>query len=75
MIDTRAGRGRAGLAEGSRVRILGNGLYAGELAVVERLVPGVIPAAFVRTESGGTRRVRTIDLEPVGPDTGGARGE
>ena len=33
--------------------------------VVERLVPGVIPAAMVRTESGKTRRVRTIDLSPL----------
>lgn len=65
VIDTTAGRGRAGIVDGSRVRILGTGLYAGELAVVERLVPGVIPAAFVRTDAGGTRRVRTIDLEPV----------
>jgi hypothetical protein len=30
-----------------------------------RLIAGVIPAATVRTDGGGTRRVRTIDLEPV----------
>jgi len=45
-----------------RVSILGTGLYAGEVAVVERIVAGVIPAADVRTEAGRTRRVRTIDL-------------
>ena len=26
---------------------------------------GLIPSALVRTEAGRTRRVRTIDLEPV----------
>jgi hypothetical protein len=65
-IDPRAGLGRAGLAEGARVRILGTGLYAGEEAVIERLTGGVIPAAQVRTVSGGKRQVRTIDLEPAG---------
>lgn len=65
VINTSAGRGREGIVEGLRVRILGSGLYAGELAVVERLVPGVIPAAVVRTDAGATRRLRTIDLEPV----------
>jgi hypothetical protein len=64
-INTSAGRGRAGLLAGSRVTILGTGLYAGEVAVVERFVGGVIPAALVRTEAGRTRQVRTIDLEPV----------
>jgi hypothetical protein len=66
-IDTRAGLGRAGIAIGSRVTILGTGLYAGELAVVESLTGGVIPAARVRTEAGRTRQVRTIDLEPTAP--------
>jgi hypothetical protein len=58
--------GRSGLAVGDRVRILGSGLYAGELATIERIVVGVVPAAAVRTEAGRTRTVRTIDLEPVG---------
>ena len=66
-IDGTALGGRAGLAVGSRVRILGSGLYAGELATVERLVAGVIPAAAVRTEAGRPRMARTIDLEPA-PD-------
>jgi hypothetical protein len=66
-IDTTAGLGRQGIVVGSRVTILGGGLYAGEVAVVERLVGGVIPAALVRTEAGRTRQVRTVDLEPVGP--------
>jgi hypothetical protein len=65
-IDLSAGKGRAGLAVGGRVRIAGSGLYAGEIAVIERLVSGVIPQAVVRTEAGKTRQVRTIDLEPVG---------
>jgi hypothetical protein len=58
--------GRLGLAAGDRVRILGTGLYAGETAVIERIVGGVVPSAAVRTEAGRTRTVRTIDLEPVG---------
>ena len=61
-IDLTAGAGRAGLAVGDRVRIEASGIYAGEIAVIERLVGGVIPAALVRTEAGGTRRVRTVDL-------------
>jgi hypothetical protein len=64
-IDRTAIVGRAGVAVGSRVRILGSGLYAGELAIVERLVAGVIPAATVRTEAGNARTARTIDLEPA----------
>jgi len=64
-IDVTAGAGRANLKVGGRVRIAGAGLYAGEEAIIERLVAGVIPAATVRTDSGGTRRVRTIDLEPL----------
>ncbi|MBA3235495.1 MAG: hypothetical protein H0T59_05820 [Chloroflexi bacterium] len=64
-IDLNAGLGRKNLAVGARVRINGSGLYAGEEAVIEQLVAGVIPAATVRTDSGGTRRVRTIDLEPI----------
>jgi hypothetical protein len=64
-IDLNAGRGKAGLAVGDRVRITGSGLYAGEAAVIEKLVSGVIPAALVRTEAGRTRQVRAIDLEPL----------
>jgi len=64
-IDVTAGAGRQNLKVGARVRINGTGLYAGEDAIIERLVAGVIPAATVRTEAGGTRRVRTIDLEPI----------
>jgi hypothetical protein len=64
-IDLAARHGRDGLAVGQRVRILGTGLYAGELAVIERLSAAVVPAATVRTEAGRTRQVRTIDLEPV----------
>ena len=66
IIDTTAGKGRAGLTVGGRVRITGTGLYAGETAVIERLSNGVIPSAVVRTEAGKTRQVRTIDLEPIG---------
>ncbi len=64
-INTKAGLGRPGIVPGSRVTILGTGLYAGEIAVVERLVGGVVPAAVVRTEAGRTRQARTIDLEPI----------
>jgi hypothetical protein len=64
-IDLSAGKGKAGLVVGGRVRISGTGLYTGEIAVIERLVSGVIPQAVVRTEAGKTRQVRTIDLEPV----------
>jgi hypothetical protein len=67
-IDLNAGKGRAGLSVGSRVRITGSGLYSGESAVIERLSNGVIPSAVVRTEAGKTRQVRTIDLEPLGPE-------
>ena len=66
-IDVNAAQGRPGLAVGSRVRIIGTGLYSGEAAVIERFAGGVIPAAHVRTETGKTRQVRTIDLEPIGP--------
>lgn len=64
-IDLNATKGRAGLSVGGRVRISGTGLYSGEIAVIEKLVSGVIPQAVVRTEAGKTRQVRTIDLEPV----------
>ncbi|HSL97390.1 MAG TPA: hypothetical protein VK831_02345 [Candidatus Deferrimicrobiaceae bacterium] len=56
--------------EPGRVVRIGSGLYAGERAVVETVVGGVIPAALVRTEAGRTRRVRAIDLVPEkGPPT------
>jgi hypothetical protein len=61
-IDLEAAAGRPGMAVGKRVRIEGTGLYSGELAVIERLSGGVVPAAHVRTEGGKTRQVRTIDL-------------
>jgi hypothetical protein len=63
-IDTAALRAGAGVREGDRVRIQ-RGLYAGELATVESVVSGVIPAAVIRTDAGRTRRVRAIDLVPV----------
>ena len=66
-IDLTAGAGRPGLSIGSRVRITGSGLYSDEVAVIERFATGVIPSAYVRTESGKSRQVRTIDLEPLGP--------
>jgi len=49
------------------VKIGGAGLYAGELAVVESIVVGVIPAYMVRTEAGKTRRVRAVDIERLAP--------
>ncbi len=64
-IDVTAGAGRGGFAIGDRVRIVGTGLYTGEVAVVETVAGGVIPAVLVRTEAGRARRVRTIDLEPI----------
>lgn len=64
-IDLTALEGRSGLAVGDRVRILGTGLYSGEVATIERIAGGVVPAASVRTEAGRTRTVRTIDLEPI----------
>jgi hypothetical protein len=63
-INLQALGGRADIVQGSRVRIA-SGLYAGEVAIVESVVGGVIPAAVVRTEAGRTRRARTVDLELV----------
>ena len=63
-INLKAMTGRADIAQGSRVRIE-SGMYAGEFAIVESVIGGVIPAALVRTESGSSRRVRTIDLVPA----------
>ena len=62
-INLQAMTGRADIVQGGRVQIT-SGLYAGEFAVVESLVSGVIPAALVRTEAGKTRRARTVDLIP-----------
>lgn len=64
-INLSAGAGRAGLRPGDRVRIEAAGTYSGEIGVIERLSSGVIPSALVRTESGGRRQVRTIDLAPA----------
>jgi hypothetical protein len=64
-IDLTAGGGQTGLSVGDRVTIVGTGLYTGEAAVIEKFATGVIPAAFVRTDSGRTRQVRTIDLQPI----------
>ena len=63
-INLSAVTGRASIVPGVRVRIL-SGLYEGEIAIVESVAGGVIPAAQVRTEAGAARRCRTIDLEPV----------
>jgi len=67
-IDTTALAGRKGLLVGARVRIAGAGLYSGEPGVIERFAGSVVPAAVVRTDSGHTRQVRTIDLEPIPPE-------
>jgi hypothetical protein len=69
VINKRAGAGRPGIEIGMRVKILGTGLYAGEIATVESVTGGVIPAAGVRTEAGRARRVRTIDLMPAPHET------
>jgi len=66
-INRGAATGRAGIGIGMRVSIQGTGLYAGEVAVVESISGGVVPAAVIRTEAGRTRHARTIDLVPV-PD-------
>ena len=74
-INLQALTGRADVRQGMRVQIV-SGLYAGELAIVESVVGGVIPAAVVRTEAGRARRARTTDLIPV-PDatpSGGDQG-
>ena len=63
-INLQAMTGRAGIVQGTRVQIT-SGIYAGEFAIVESVVGGVIPAAVVRTEAGRTRRARTVDLVPA----------
>ena len=52
-INLAAGAGRANLKVGGRVRISGSGLFAGEEAVIVRLVPGVpaVPVARPVLES------------------------
>jgi hypothetical protein len=62
-INLQAMTGRADIVPGTRVQIT-SGLFAGEFAMVESLVGGMIPAAVVRTEAGKTRRARTVDLVP-----------
>ena len=69
-INVGAVKGRSGLKVGGRVRVLGTGRHAGEIATIEKLVTGGISQAIVRTDSGETGRVRTIDLEPVDPSSG-----
>ena len=65
-INLTAGAGQAGLKVGDRVRIQASGIYSGEIATIEKIsAGGVIPSALVRTEGGGTRQVRTIDLIPA----------
>jgi hypothetical protein len=68
-IDLTASAGGGEFAIGDRVRVSGSGLYSGEPAVVESLPRGVVPSALVRTESGRTRRVRTIDLQRLSADS------
>lgn len=63
-INLQAMTGRSDIRQGDRV-VIGSGLGAGELATVESVVGGVIPAAVVRLDSGMARRVRTIDLTPA----------
>ena len=74
-INLSAGAGQAGLRVGDRVRIDAAGTHSGETAVIERLSSGVIPSAVVRTESGGTRQVRTVDLAPISADAAKARSD
>ncbi|HEY7025599.1 MAG TPA: hypothetical protein VH371_11635 [Candidatus Limnocylindrales bacterium] len=64
-INLDAAAGKKGFGLGDVVRIQGTGMYAGETATIERLTSGAIPSAVVRTESGNTRHVRTIDMVPV----------
>lgn len=61
-IDLAAATAGAGIKVGDRVQIQ-SGLYAGEMATVESVVGGVIPAAVVRTDAGRSRRARAIDLQ------------
>lgn len=65
--------GRPEIQQGGRVQIA-SGLYEGELATVESVVGGVIPAAVVRTDAGRTRRVRAVDLIPQ-PDLSSSKSQ
>lgn len=67
-IDLTAIRGESKMRQGDRVRVQ-SGLYAGELATVESVIGGVIPAAVIRTDAGRTRRVRAVDLVPAGDES------
>ena len=64
-INLSATSGKVGLKVGDRVRIDSNGMYAGQVGVIERLSGGAIPSALVRVDGGGSRQVRTIDLVQV----------
>ena len=64
-INTAARAGRAGLHVGDRVLIGGNGTFHGEQAIILALKAGLVPCAQVRTDNGGERLARTIDLEPI----------
>jgi hypothetical protein len=64
-INLQATTGRADIRQGQRVQI-SSGLYEGDEGVVESMVPGVIPAAVIRTADGRSRRVRTVDVTPIG---------
>ena len=66
-IDLTAIRGESKIRQGDRVRIQ-SGLYEGELATVESVIGGVIPAAVIRTDAGRSRRVRAVDLVPAGDE-------
>ncbi len=74
-INLEAGAGRAGFTVGDRVRIEASGMFSGQIAVIERLSVGVIPSALVRTEGGGTRQVRTIDLIPAPAESAQAQAQ
>ena len=65
VIDVEAARGRSGLAVGGRVRVAGSGPYSNETVTITKLISGVIAQAIVTTDAGDSRRVRTIDLEPI----------
>ena len=58
-INTAALDGRSGFEPGHKVRILGTGLYAGEVAVIEKMAGGVVPAADV---------ARRLAADAVRPD-------
>ena len=64
-IDVDAAKGRSGLVVGGRVRVTGSGPYSNETVTITKLISGVIAQAIVTTDAGDSRRVRTIDLEPI----------